>query len=266
MDDAARAGWHHARMPPRQARATATAASAAVAATDRAAPSPARGRSAAAEGVRRASGVRAAKQQRSQRKHQALLDAGRTLLATQDLPSLSVAQVAAAAGVAVGSFYTRFDDKNAWFAELCREAGAAAFADLQQLLASTAMQRAGTARQVALLMQWLVQVHRAHQGIFRAAVSDPARTHLYWGPLMRLCDEVVDLVYARLGAELDSVPRGQRRRRVGFAFQMVFSTLVNAVLHDGGPVHLHDEALARELARSFLALVGAAPALKAAAA
>ncbi|MDT7835653.1 TetR family transcriptional regulator [Aquabacterium sp. OR-4] len=213
-------------------------------------------------------GVRQAKQLRSQRKHQALLDAGRTLLATQDLPSLSVAQVAAAAGVAVGSFYTRFDDKNAWFAELCREAGATAFDELQQLLASATMQRAGTARQVMLLMQWLVQVHRVHQGIFRAAVSEPARTHLYWGPLMRLCNEVVDLVYARLGPELDGVPRGQRRRRVGFAFQMVFSTLVNAVLHDGGPVRLHDAALARELARSFLALVGAGPAagVKAAAA
>ncbi|MEK8049032.1 TetR family transcriptional regulator [Ideonella sp. DXS22W] len=211
-------------------------------------------------------GVRAAKQARSQRKHQALLDAGRTLLATHDLPSLSVAQVAAAAGVAVGSFYTRFEDKNAWFAELCREAGAAAFADLQQLLASAAMQRAGAARQVALLMQWLVQVHRAHQGIFRAAVSDPARTHLYWGPLMRLNDQVVDRVYARLGPELGAVPARQRRRRMDFAFQMVFSTLVNAVLHDGGPVRLHDAALARELARCFLAAVGVPAAVRPAAA
>lgn len=205
-------------------------------------------------------GVRAAKQQRSALKHQALLAAGRQLLATQDLPSLSVAQVAAAAGVAVGSFYTRFEDKNAWFAELCREAGSSAFADLQRLLASSPMQRAAVPRQVLLLMQWLVQVHRDHQGIFRAAVSDPARTHLYWGPLMRLCDQVVDLVYARLGDELGQAAgarsRTQARDRVAFAFQMVFSTLVNAVLHDGGPLRLHDAALARELACAFLAVVG----------
>lgn len=205
-----------------------------------------------------AAGVRVAKQQRSALKHQALLAAGRQLLAEQDLPSLSVAQVAAAAGVAVGSFYTRFEDKNAWFAELCREAGAAAFADLQRLLGSAAMQRAATPRQVLLLMQWLVQVHRDHQGIFRAAVSDPSRTHLYWVPLMRLCDEVVDLVYARLGSETGQAAagRGQARARVAFAFQMVFSTLVNAVLHDGGPLRLHDAALARELARAFIAVAG----------
>jgi hypothetical protein len=45
---------------------------------------------------------------------------------------------------------------------------------------------------------------------------------------------------------------------VAFAFQMVFSTLVNAVLHDGGPLRLHDAALARELARAFVAIVGPA--------
>lgn len=248
--------------PSRPGRTAAAAPGAArISATDPA-TDPAAATATAAGPAAPAVGVRAAKQQRSALKHQALLAAGRQLLATQDLPSLSVAQVAAAAGVAVGSFYTRFDDKNAWFAELCREAGTAAFADLQRLLASGPMQRAATPRQVLLLMQWLVQVHRDHQGIFRAAVSDPARTHLYWAPLMRLCDQVVELVHVRMAPELVQPAAGrgraQSRDRVAFAFQMVFSTLVNAVLHDGGPVRLHDAALARELARGFLAVVAAA--------
>jgi AcrR family transcriptional regulator len=201
-------------------------------------------------------GVHQVKQQRSLHKQQALLAAGRELLKTHDLPSLTVAQVAAAAGVAVGSFYTRFADKNAWFAELSRVAAQAAFDDLQRLLDSAAMRRAAPARKVALLMQWLVQVHRDHQGIFRAAVSDPARTTLYWVPLTRLCAQVDDLIYAALAPDLQAVPRGARRRRVSFALQMVFSTLLNAVLHDSGPVHLHDAGLARALSRAFLVLVG----------
>lgn len=200
-----------------------------------------------------APGVRQAKQQRSQAKQQALLAAGHALLKTQDLPSLSVAQVAAAAGVAVGSFYSRFEDKNAWFAELCREAGATALAELQALLASAPMARADGPGQVALLMDWLVQVHRTHQGIFRAAVSDPARTQRYWGPLSLLLAQVVDQVCARLA--LPGAASAAQRRRVDFAFQVVFSTLVNAVLHDAGPVRLNDAALAPELARVFLAAV-----------
>ncbi len=221
-----------------------------------------------------APGVRHVKQQRSLQTQQALLAAGRELLkTTHDLPGLSVAQVAAAAGVAVGSFYSRFDDKNAWFAELTHQAALAAVADRQHLLGASAMHRAAPARKVLLLMQWLVQVHRDHQGIFRASVSDPARTHLYWVPLTRLCAQVDDLVYALLAPDLPAGPgsarpanlhRPQRkpdRKPMGFALQMVFGTLVNAVLHDGGPVRLQDPTLAAALARNFLASAGfAAPA------
>jgi AcrR family transcriptional regulator len=201
-------------------------------------------------------GVRQAKQQRSLQKQRALLAAGRDLLKSHDLPALSVAQVAAAGGVAVGSFYARFEDKDAWFAELSRESALTAFAELEQLLASPALHGATAAGKVSLLMHWLVQVHRDHQGIFRAAVSDPARTQLYWTPLMRLCARVDRLVYGLLAPDLHAVPARLTQARVSFAFQMVFSTLVNAVLHDAGPVRLHDPALAPELARSFLASVG----------
>ena len=201
-------------------------------------------------------GVHQAKQQRSLQTQQALLAAGRDLLKSHDLPTLSVAQVAAAAGVAVGSFYARFEDKNAWFAELSREAASAALADLDQLLVSPALHDATAAGKVSLLMHWLVQVHRDHQGIFRAAVSDPARTQLYWAPLMRLFARVDGLVYALLAPDLRAEPAALGQTRVSFAFQMVFSTLVNAVVHDSGPVRLHDPALAPELARSFLASVG----------
>ena len=74
-----------------------------------------------------AAGVHAAKQSRSQLKHQALLQAGRRLLHTQDLGTLSVAQLTRDAGMAVGSFYSRFEDKDAWFAELLRVTGEQAY-------------------------------------------------------------------------------------------------------------------------------------------
>ena len=83
-----------------------------------------------------AAGVRAAKQSRSLLKHEALLQAGRRLLETQDLGTLSVAQLTRDAGMAVGSFYSRFEDKDAWFAELVRVTGDAVLRDTQALLAS----------------------------------------------------------------------------------------------------------------------------------
>jgi hypothetical protein len=48
------------------------------------------------------------------------------------------------------------------------------------------------------------------------------------------------------------VPARQRRFRVGVALQLVYGTLVNAVLHDPGPIALADRHMETELTRVFL--------------
>ena len=42
---------------------------------------------------------------------------------------------------------------------------------------------------------------------------------------------------------MHGVPPAQRRLRVGIALQVVFGTLVNAVLHDPGPIGLNDKRM-----------------------
>ncbi|MBX3644044.1 MAG: TetR/AcrR family transcriptional regulator [Rubrivivax sp.] len=200
-------------------------------------------------------GVRAAKQSRSLLKHQALLQAGRRLLDTHDLSTLSVAQLTRDAGMSVGSFYSRFEDKDAWFAELLRVTGEQALQDTQALLVSARFTRAGNARKVAQIVRHLVHIHREHRGIFRAAHSDPARSRLYWPQLHAYGRQLGDAVYLALAAHLQQVPAAQRRLRVGIALQLVFGTLVNAVLHNPGPIGLHDKRMETELSRVFLATV-----------
>lgn len=200
-------------------------------------------------------GVRAAKQSRSQLKHQALLEAGRRLLDAHDLGALSVAQLTRAAGMSVGSFYSRFEDKDAWFAELLRVTGEQALVDTQALLLGARFARADDARKVALIVRHIVEIHRRHRGIFRAAHSDSARSQLYWPQLHGYGQRLADAVYQALAARLRRVPPAQRRLRVGIALQLVFGTLVNAVLHNPGPIGLHDKRMQAELSRVFLATV-----------
>jgi len=197
-------------------------------------------------------GVRSAKQARSQRKHDALLQAGRRLLDTQDLASLSVAQLTRDAGMAVGSFYSRFADKDAWFAELLRSTGDAVLADTQALLRSPRWQRAGDARKVALIVQHIVDIHRRHRGLFRAALSDSTQAALHAMPLHAYGRQLAEAVHASLAARMLKVPTAQRRLRVGIALQIVYGTLVNAVLRDPGPIALDDPRMERELTRVFL--------------
>lgn len=200
----------------------------------------------------RPAGVHSAKQARSQRKHEALLNAGRQLLDTQDLSTLSVAQLTRSAGMAVGSFYSRFADKDAWFTELLRCTGDAVLADTQVLLHSVRWQRAGDARKVALIVQHIVAIHRQYRGLFRAALSDATQAARHAVPLHAYGRQLAQAVHLALAARLHKVPVAQRRLRVGIALQIVYGTLVNAVLRDPGPITLDDPRMERELTRVFL--------------
>jgi AcrR family transcriptional regulator len=202
-----------------------------------------------------ANGVRAAKQSRSLLKHQALLEAGRRLLDMQDLGTLSVAQLTRDAGMAVGSFYSRFADKETWFAELLRVTGEQVLADTAAMLAGARWQRASTERKVALIVHHIVDIHRTHRGIFRAAHFDSARSQLYWPQLHAFGRRIADAVHLALSSHMARVPARQRRFRVGVALQLVYGTLVNAVLHDPGPLKLADKQIEAELTRVFLGAV-----------
>ena len=91
------------------------------------------------------------KQSRSLLKHQALLEAGRRLLDAQDLGRLSVAQLTRDAGMAVGLVYSRFANKEAWFAELLRVTGEKVLDDSAALLAGAVGGARPNGREVALI-------------------------------------------------------------------------------------------------------------------
>ncbi|HOW48201.1 MAG TPA: TetR/AcrR family transcriptional regulator [Rubrivivax sp.] len=197
------------------------------------------------DGAPPAPGVHAAKQARSRAKQQALLQAGRRLLAAHDLAALSVAQIAREAGVAVGTFYARFADKDAWLAELLQQVGGEVAAEFRLLLAGARFARAPAARQVDLVVGLLVEVHRRHRGLMRAALGDAAQASRFGLPLHGLGEHIADAVHAALAAP--PVPRA----RIGIALQLVYGVLVNAVLRDPGPLRLDDPRLPRELAGAF---------------
>ncbi|MBN8507847.1 MAG: TetR/AcrR family transcriptional regulator [Burkholderiales bacterium] len=198
-------------------------------------------------------GVHAAKQARSRAKQRALLQAGRRLLAAHELAALSVAQIAAEAGVAVGTFYARFIDKDAWFAELLQEVGDEVVAEMQALLGGERWARAAAARRVDLIVRHLVDVHRRHRGLMRAALGDAAQASRFGLPLHGYGRRIADAVHAALAAHLPGVPAVRRRERIGIALQLVYGVLVNAVLRDPGPLKLDDPRLPRELADAFRA-------------
>lgn len=197
-------------------------------------------------------------QKRGRERQQALIEAGLRLTSTRTWAEVTVADIAAAIGCSVGTFYTRFHTKETYFNVLqsmvaeVLEHRADAFHAAPQREEESAFE---------FIASWVGLVVRSfciHRGLYAAAVlqsqlvlpEDFAQT-----PLVRLRVRSRDQFVAAMGRH-PGWRTAAARRRLGFAHQMLHGVLVNAVLSDPGPLHLDEPALCRELSMALRLYLG----------
>jgi AcrR family transcriptional regulator len=113
------------------------------------------------------------RQARSRQSERRLLGAARALLAERGWDEITVAEIAARAGLAVGAFYARFSGKEALFAQLEGEVAADSLANVARLRA-LATRGASPAELLADLVASHIRLYREHAAVARALV---ARSH-----------------------------------------------------------------------------------------
>lgn len=192
-------------------------------------------------------------QQRSRATRDGLLAAGRALLATHDFDSLSVADLAAANGMSVGSFYGRFRDKASFFAVLQQQVLAQWSEMVDSALTPVRSGRLPAHAAVQAVCTMVVDGFRADAGFFRAALKQAAAEPGRWTPVKEAGITVAQDCTDALAPLLPHLQADDCRRRLRFAFQMMYGTCANAVLHDPGPITLADPRLAPALAEVFCA-------------
>ena len=202
--------------------------------------------------VRNVGALRAV-QPRAQATRDAMLVAGRMLLADRDYDTLAIADIAAATGLSVGSFYGRFRDKASFFA-LLQEQAATEWLEAARLVLRTPKDPHHSIQYiVSNIAATTVGVFRRDGGLIRAALKHASAHPGSWTPVQRTAALFVDEMADVLAPHLSHLPKTGRRHRVRFAMQMLFGTAVNAVLNDPGPLRLADPALEQELARAVCA-------------
>lgn len=197
-------------------------------------------------------GVNPARQKRSREMSEALLEAGQRLLRRHSLAELSVEDICASIGASVGAFYSRFQSKEAYFQALQHLACRRAASWLEGEGAPEALAEAPLAEICHAIAKGSVAWMRAYEGVVRAALQHAGTHPAGWTPFK----ELGRLTLQRWQPVLLRRLRGTRRRReraVGFAFQLLFGTLVNIVLNDPGPLSLGDADLPEHLARAMAA-------------
>jgi AcrR family transcriptional regulator len=205
-------------------------------------------------------GVLPVKQRRGIETRDKLMSAGKRLIARRDFDSMSVAEIAEAAGCSVGAFYQRFRDKDAFFGALIAQYVSDGRATTLALYAEH-----DDDRLIAALVAATARRFRENTGLLRAAIRKRMEEAALWDPIRRLGHFAADCFIAWRGARRGRPLDADEAIATRFAFQVLYGTLNNAVINQPGPLDLEDDDFVVQLERAFrlVLLAGdAAPALE----
>jgi AcrR family transcriptional regulator len=187
-----------------------------------------------------------------------MLDAAESLLESKSFDALSVAEVAARAGVTIGAFYARFADKEALLEALEARVTETVLASLQSVIDSRALDGLRLDEALRRYFEALVESYQATRGAGRALVL---RSHIdgrLRGRLERLNSEGPPRML-RLLLSANRIKHPKPKQALDLALLVVRSTLRETILFQestlgGGP--MPPAVLAEELTRLFLTYLG----------
>lgn len=200
-------------------------------------------------------GMRPARQKRSRDLVTELMRAGLELLKDRDFDRLSIADLCAATGITVGSFYARFDSKEAYIRALqlgvVEESRRAMRRDYRQDVAWP--------RGLAGFIEWVVGTsvrwNQRYEGLVRASLRHAGSDPGAWTPLRELGHERVSLALPIALSLLARPAVSADEDAIRFAFQILAGTMNNMILINPGPFSIHHEATPRMLSRAMLKLI-----------
>lgn len=187
-------------------------------------------------------------QQRSRQQRDRLLKAGERVFAEKGFWQAHVADIARRAGCSVGSFYRRFQDKEAFFLSLQIDMAAHGEDNIARFFDDPACLTDPLLEVFTRLVRNTARTMKGIEGYYRALFELSLRGHDVWPPMRRIevleAGRVLDLLRRR-GTPVDE--KGLQPR-AHLAIRMMHGQIISAMLHGPGPYAVDDAALHRELA------------------
>jgi AcrR family transcriptional regulator len=200
-------------------------------------------------------GILPTQQRRSQETTVALLEAAAAMLRERSLDELSLEDLCKRVGVTIGAFYGRFESKDAFFSALMSLAASRALAALRAAVSGEDKLGTGLEQACRSIVAVAVDVVRRNVGVVRAASQYESTYPERWGTVRAAGNAMVELARPLLLARMGRGRIAAKERSIGFAFQMMFGTLINAVLHQPKLISLDEpEMVDRLVLAMFLQL------------
>jgi AcrR family transcriptional regulator len=177
------------------------------------------------------------------------------MLRTRSLAELSIETLCTEVDATVGAFYSRFESKEAYFNALIA------------LAARDGEQRLGEIRRPSpetnldklchIVVSGITAWMRRHEGVLRAALQHDDTRPDKWTTFKGLAKATTERATPLLLPAMGKGRKAAKTRAIGFGFQVVLGTLVNAILNDPGPLSLRSKEMETRLAGCLLLLLQA---------
>jgi AcrR family transcriptional regulator len=199
--------------------------------------------------------ARPAYQVRSRQQRDRLMKAGERVFAERGFWQAHVADIAKRAGCSVGSFYRRFQDKEAFFFALQTDMAAHAEANIARFFDDPACRQEPLGHVFLRLVRNTARTMKGIEGYYRALFELSLRGQNVW-PLMRQL-EVIEAAYVVALLEARGVrvdPRTQEAAHL--VIRMMHGHIISNLLHGPGPYAVDDPRLHDELALMMVRYLG----------
>ena len=193
-------------------------------------------------------GVFETRQERSVRTRDQFLEAGLQALNQTRFADISVADLAKRTGNSVGSFYTRFEDKEAFFRALKARAIHANDLEINQRFTVAHLKTLSKGQTLDLMVDLLCDIFtNEYRGILRESLLRILDPDDPWEPMRQSARRIKSQLHQSLVGRFDHWSRDDTAIRLSFCFQLIVGVLQNDLVNDYHVFSTKDDSIRRGL-------------------
>jgi len=196
-------------------------------------------------------------QARSQKTMERLLDAAEAMITDEGIDGATVAEIAKRAGSSVGSFYARFNDKEALVRTVLERFTTQAEATATAVLEPGRWDGVPVREALIAMVRFMLQVVEERRGLIVALLVRSTRDPDLNALGQRLHDRITLHLHGLIAQRGHAVSHPDPETAIRVAVWMVLSSMETRVLYDeGAGIELSDETVAAEVAEMIIRYVG----------
>lgn len=188
-----------------------------------------------------------AKQARSRQTRERLIGAGIRLFDTREYEDIAISELAAAAGCSVGAFYHHFADKEDYYDAVVAAQLETLWGNFEQRFRPAEMAGLPTRTVLARAVGFMRAIMSDNQSLIRISFRRSLADEAAWMPIRGFGRTFEARLFDLLATRSQDFAVADWRQAYAVGMQIVYGTMLTAILRRPGPMMIEDEQMAEVL-------------------